>query len=65
LHRTKMDGTTTTGVVHQQFLATCTVKMITDDQLGREKKVVCWVTQWDRNIADEYDSDADNWSQIV
>ena len=59
-----MNGTTK-GVLHQQFLATCTFWMITVHQLEREKKAVRLVTQGDWNIADEYDSDADNLSQIV
>jgi hypothetical protein len=58
-----MDGTTK-DVLHQQFLATCTFRMITVHQLEREKKAVRLVTQGDWNIADEYDSDADNQTQM-
>jgi len=50
-----MDGTET-PVIHQQFLATCTFRMVTVDQLEKEKKAVRPVAQnW--NMADEYDSD--------
>ena len=50
-----MDGTIT-PVIHQQFLAICTFRMVTVDQLEKEKKAVRPVAQnW--NMADEYDSD--------